>query len=51
MERKSGNRAIRRLGVLWHSVACAAKQKLSAIPIASDAPTPHVHGPGCKHDH
>jgi urease accessory protein len=25
-------------------------KKLSAIPIASAA-APHVHGPGCKHDH
>ncbi len=29
----------------------AASKKLSAIPIASAAPAPHVHGPGCKHDH
>jgi urease accessory protein len=28
----------------------AAAKKLSAIPIASAA-APHVHGPGCKHDH
>ena len=28
-----------------------ASKKLSAIPIASAAPAPHVHGPGCKHDH
>jgi urease accessory protein len=27
-----------------------AKSKLSAIPIAT-ASTPHVHGPGCGHDH
>ena len=29
----------------------AVGKKLSAIPIASAAATPHVHGPGCKHDH
>ena len=30
--------------------APTAAKKLSAIPIASAA-APHVHGPGCKHDH
>ena len=30
------------------AAAPAPKQKLSAIPIAS---VPHVHGPGCGHDH
>ncbi len=28
----------------------APARKLSSIPIAAAA-TPHVHGPGCKHDH
>ena len=31
-----------------HAPAPVAKQKLSAIPIAA---APHVHGPGCGHDH
>ncbi len=29
----------------------AANKKLSAIPIATAAPAPHVHGPGCTPDH
>ena len=28
-----------------------ATSKLSSIPIAAAPATPHVHGPGCKHDH
>ena len=29
----------------------SAGKKLSSIPIATANPTPHVHGPGCGHDH
>nr|WP_295778746.1 urease accessory protein UreE [Rhodoferax sp.] len=29
----------------------SASKKLAAIPIATSGPTPHVHGPGCGHDH
>ena len=28
-----------------------ARTKLASIPIATASPTPHVHGPGCGHDH
>ena len=31
--------------------APVAKTKLSAIPIATAPAAPHVHGPGCGHDH
>ena len=33
-----------------HAHAPSATAALKAIPIQS-APAPHVHGPGCKHDH
>ena len=29
----------------------SASKKLSSIPIATASHTPHVHGPGCGHDH
>nr|WP_295785055.1 urease accessory protein UreE [Rhodoferax sp.] len=29
----------------------SASKKLASIPIATATPTPHVHGPGCGHDH
>jgi urease accessory protein len=29
----------------------SANRKLASIPIATASPTPHVHGPGCGHDH
>ena len=33
------------------AAAPAAKSKLAAIPIASAPAVPHVHGPGCGHNH
>ena len=29
----------------------SASKKLASIPIATANPAPHVHGPGCSHDH
>jgi urease accessory protein len=32
-------------------VAPVAKAKLASIPIAAAPAAPHVHGPGCGHQH
>jgi urease accessory protein len=34
-----------------HAAPAPSASKLAAIPIATAAATPHVHGPGCGHNH
>jgi len=34
-----------------HAAPVPSASKLAAIPIATAAATPHVHGPGCGHNH